>query len=194
MALKKTLEVFYETELRPVIEAFEAQRKGILKKVLVIAAASAACAAAAGVFLYTRWQNPQSVIVPIVLAAVAIGLGHYFLTEAYTREFKKKVILPIVKFVDPGLDYRPERFIPQVEFERSRLFQRRIDRYRGEDFVSGTLEKTAILFSEIHAEYKTETTDSKGNRRTQWHTIFKGLYFIADFNKDFKGLTIVRPD
>ncbi|HAN79364.1 MAG TPA: hypothetical protein DCQ31_17155, partial [Bacteroidales bacterium] len=43
-------------------------------------------------------------------------------------------------------------------------------------------------------EYKTESTDSKGRRQTQWHTIFKGVFFIADFNKNFKTETIVLND
>ena len=51
-----------------------------------------------------------------------------------------------------------------------------------------------MKFSEMHAEYKTETTDSKGRRHTQWHTIFKGLFFIGDFNKHFSGKTVVLPD
>jgi hypothetical protein len=60
--------------------------------------------------------------------------------------------------------------------------------------VSGTMGKTAMRFSEVHAEYKTESRDSKGHRKTHWHTIFKGLFFIADFNKEFRGRTVVLPD
>jgi hypothetical protein len=54
--------------------------------------------------------------------------------------------------------------------------------------------KTAVRFSEVHAEYKTTTRDSRRRTRTQWHTIFKGLFFIADFNKHFSGRTVVLPD
>lgn len=49
---------------------------------------------------------------------------------------------------------------------------------------------TSIEFSQVHAEYKTETThrDDDGHETTDehWHTIFQGIFFIADFNKDFR--------
>lgn len=76
----------------------------------------------------------------------------------------------------------------------SRLFPRKVDRYCGDDMVSGKSGKTDILFSELHTEYKVRTTNSKGQIQTRWYTIFKGLFFIGDFNKDFKGTTVVLPD
>ena len=85
-------------------------------------------------------------------------------------------------------------YVPQHVFSNSRLFEHRIDRYSGEDHVSGTIGSTEMRFSEIHAEYKTTTRDSKGRTRTEWHTLFKGLFFNADFNKDFKGTTVIVPD
>ena len=36
------------------------------------------------------------------------------------------------------------------------------------------------------------TRDGRGNRH--YHTFFKGLFFIADFNKDFRSKTFVLPD
>ena len=48
-------------------------------------------------------------------------------------------------------------------------------------------DKTRFYCSELHTEYK--TSDSKGH--TSWHTIFKGLFFVADFNKHFSGRTYV---
>jgi hypothetical protein len=76
----------------------------------------------------------------------------------------------------------------------SQIFLTHPDRYKCEDYVSGKIGETFIEFSEVHSEYKTETTDSKGNHHTQWHTIFMGLFFIADFNKNFSGTTVVLPD
>ncbi len=58
----------------------------------------------------------------------------------------------------------------------------------------GEVGSTEIIFSELHAEYKTTSTDSKGRRTTSWHTLFKGVMFMADFHKHFKTWVIVRPD
>jgi hypothetical protein len=96
----------------------------------------------------------------------------------------------VVRFFDPGLQYQPSGQVSQQHFHRSGMFQHMAQRYRGEDRVHGVLGKTRIQVSEIHAEY--ETRDSKGN--SSWHTIFKGLFFVGDFNKQIKGTTVVHPD
>jgi hypothetical protein len=126
---------------------------------------------------------------------VVIFIGIYrFLTKDYVKGFKAKIIQRIISFIDENLIYNASSCIPQSHFTGCRILKRHPDRYKGDDLVRGKLGATQIEFSEIHAEYKTEHTDSKGRRRTQWHTIFKGLFFIADFNKHFKGRTVVLPD
>ena len=54
-------------------------------------------------------------------------------------------------------------------------------------------EKTALEKEkeEIIAEEKRVTTDSKGRRQEHWIDIFRGFFFIADFNKNFQGQTVV---
>jgi hypothetical protein len=68
------------------------------------------------------------------------------------------------------------------------------DRYRGEDYIEGVIDKTDIRLSELHTEYRQVTYDSKGNRREYWVTIFRGLFISADFHKHFHGITLVLPD
>jgi hypothetical protein len=84
--------------------------------------------------------------------------------------------------------------ISENAYNYSDLFRTRYDRYKGDDFVSGIIEKTDFECSELHTEYKEVTYDSKGNRHESWVTIFKGLFFHADFNKEFHGKTYVSPD
>ena len=78
------------------------------------------------------------------------------------------------------------------EFRNSQLFTTDPDRYATEDLISGKAERTSFYFAEVHAEYKTET-QTKNGRQVQWHDIFKGIIFVADFNKNFNGETVVRP-
>jgi hypothetical protein len=54
--------------------------------------------------------------------------------------------------------------------------------------------ETKIMFSEVHAEEKYTTTDSKGNQTTHWRTIFLGVCFLADFHKEFRSPVTVMPD
>ncbi|MHC4389637.1 MAG: DUF3137 domain-containing protein [Planctomycetota bacterium] len=57
------------------------------------------------------------------------------------------------------------------------------------DYVSGKIGATRIEFSELHAEYESGSGKNRSRR-----TVFKGLFFIADFNKHFTCQTIVLPD
>ncbi|HMI01336.1 MAG TPA: DUF3137 domain-containing protein, partial [Pedobacter sp.] len=65
-------------------------------------------------------------------------------------------------------------------------------RYSSQDQIFGSAGKTRFSFSEVHAEYKTET-QTKNGKQVHWHTILKGIVFCADFNKYFNGITVVRP-
>jgi hypothetical protein len=131
-----------------------------------------------------------------VTAVIGVGGGRFvyrFLVSEYVFQFKTSVIGKIVAFIDPKLEYWPKGHIEQTQFVASSIFARTPDRLRGDDHVKGVVGATSIEFSEIHAEYKTESRSGRG-RKQQWHTIFKGLFFIADFNKHFSGRTMVLPD
>jgi len=79
-------------------------------------------------------------------------------------------------------------------FEASGLYRSRIDRYASEDYFGGKIGETEIEFSEIHAQEKKTSTDSKGRTKTTWVTIFRGLLFSADFHKEFHSPISVLPD
>ena len=74
------------------------------------------------------------------------------------------------------------------------LSTKHYDRYSGDDLVYGKIDKTDFECSEIHTEYKKTSRNVHGKTKTSWHTVFKGLFFHADFNKHFQGQTIVKPD
>jgi len=104
------------------------------------------------------------------------------------------VIAGMIKGIDPQLEYLPQSFISSSDYLESDLFRNRLDAYTGGDMVEGKITKTLLKFSELHHQERRETVDSKGNRRTYWVTIFRGIFFIADFNKNFNGRTFVLPD
>lgn len=193
----KSLEEFrrhYETELKPVLREFDCKRQKILRKLMIVGALIISVFGSATAMLASSLSSSTPAMIVGFLGLAGIGLAWRLLTKSFKSEFKNSVIRSIVAFVDPNLAYVPEGCISQAEFTHSTLFKHGIDRYRGEDLVQGSVDKTAIRFSEIHAEYKTTTTNSKGQRQTQWHTIFKGLFFVGDFNKHFSGRTVVLPD
>jgi hypothetical protein len=185
---------YYRTHLLPVLEELEARRKAVSKTFRVIVV-SVVVVVSSLAFAVWRFSVHPAVLLAALLVGVAVcAISWLVLTRGFVPEFKRRVIGGIVRFCDPGLTYTPERHVSRSRFQGSEVFQHTIDRFRGEDHVCGRIGATEVEFSEVHAEYKTTTRDSKGHTTTHWHTIFKGLFFIADFNKHFRGTTVVLPD
>jgi len=148
-------------------------------------------------FTLTSMEEDWMLFVPIPVIAVAggvwLGVKYSRFHAPYKEAFKAKVIPALVKCVDDRLQYHPEHGLIS-DYTASKLFMRSYDRYKAEDTITATYEKTRFSFGEVFTEYKTTSTDSKGNRRESWHTIFRGLFFVGDFNKNFNGETIIDQD
>jgi hypothetical protein len=133
---------------------------------------------------------------PLVIALIVIGAAYATKASEWRNTFKIRVMARLVKLFHPSLNYYPHRAIAEQEYHLSMLFHNSPDpdRYRGEDYIEGVIDKTDIRLSELHTEYRQVTYDSKGRRREHWVTIFRGLFISADFHKHFHGVTLVLPD
>ena len=185
---------FYDNELMETLLQFEAQRKAIINKITTTSIVVGVLALIIGLVGASQSGSPGILFAVGVGAIIIVVIAIAVIKGSYNDNFKSEIIDKIVKFIDPNLAYDPQKYISEREFLESRLYERRSDRYKGEDYVAGMVGKTRIKFSELHSEYKTTTRDSKGRTKTHWHTIFKGVFFIADFNKNFNGSTIIMPD
>jgi len=186
-------EEYYEKEMLPVLEALEERRRrawaGFWKAALV-----GGVVALAGFGAAAAVQTPLPAVGGAVLGGLVALIASAVLFNGLKEDVKRQVIGALAQFVDPSLTYEPEGHISESQFSGSGLFRRDIDRYRGEDLVSGKIGATALAFSEVHAEHRTTHTDSKGRTTTSWSTIFRGLFVVADFNKELRGRTLVMPD
>lgn len=188
MKEEQTFEQFYRSKLAPALWPLEERRKRVIQK-LVITWITFAVAA---IFIAHSLLGRLGIMALVFPAIIAVGMGVIVsnaITSSYVRDFKNQIVGPIVRYVSPNLSYRPESGISERQFQSSGIFHKRIDRYSCEDLVLGPVDKTRIAFCELHAEYKT-----RSGKNTHWHTIFKGLFFVADFNKHFHGRTYVLPD
>ncbi len=137
-------------------------------------------------------------IIALVIAAAAIIPGIVILyrinddVNQYRYRFKQEVIGAALNSINQSITFDHENGISESEFINSQLFTTEPDRYYTEDLIAGKDEKTSFYFAEVHAEYKTET-QTKNGRQVHWHDIIKGIIFSADFNKNFNGVTVVRP-
>ncbi|NLJ13860.1 MAG: DUF3137 domain-containing protein [Ignavibacteria bacterium] len=137
------------------------------------------------------------IVIVLILTVLCFSFLLYFTKKnknAYVAEYKDKIIARLVKFIEPSLEYHKDKQISRAQFVNSNIFHQTIDRLHGDDYVSGKIGQTEFEFSEIKAIHEEEYTDDDGNTRTKDVTVFKGLFFIADFHKNFKGDYYVLPD
>ncbi|MHC4362545.1 MAG: DUF3137 domain-containing protein [Planctomycetota bacterium] len=190
MRTLEDLRQFYNTTLSADLNALESRRKAIVQK-LTFTGAAVAVAVFIALFFVAQRGVPlfPGLLFPLIIGAVLFGFIAHLGSKGYVREFKATVIRKIVKFLDENLDYIPHRCVPKSTFMGSQIFKTRPNRYNGDDYVSGKIGATRIEFSELHAEYESGSGKNRSRR-----TVFKGLFFIADFNKHFTCQTIVLPD
>jgi hypothetical protein len=179
---------FYDTKLLPDLKELDLERKKVDRKVLIIGLIALVLIIVIGRLFHGSGAGYFQILM-VVIAFIAISI----VSRKYRQDFKNKIIHKITAFVDENLVYSPEGFVPQEEFSNSGIFQKYCNRYNGEDHFQGKLGKTVIEFSEVVSKHVT-SSGSGSNRKEHQHLIFKGIFFVADFNKDFNGHTIVLPD
>jgi len=182
---------FYEKELRSDLESIDLRRKETNKKALTALLITAIAVVTELVLIPGDTNFPKAVPVIVTAFAGLVAIG--IVSESYRKEYKEKIIARIAGYADEGLVYSPEGFIPKEEFIRSRIFNLSCDKYSGEDYFRGRIGKTDIEFSEVTAKHRNINGTGK-NRSEDYTIILKGLFIIADFNKNFKTHTIVLPD
>ena len=196
-----SLEAFYQSDLLPDLEKLEAQRLVVKKKLIQ---AIGIFVALNLIFLFTSGKFGLGLISLLIFLVIS-GIFTFFpwhlkYYRGYHAGFKATIIPRIVAFVDQRLQYDKTGMVPKENFIASHLFQDFPGEYGGDDLVSGTLGETAVQFSEIHAKrvdiIRQSTGSDRSTRRTKKKVtpIFRGLFFVADFNKAFKGTTVVLPD
>jgi Protein of unknown function (DUF3137) len=192
--VEKDFDSYYQTSLLPILEQLEAKRRAVVKNKIWLIVITLVAALVGFILVGTA--------VP-VLAALALGCAIFLfafnrkdgeLIHAYKQEVLQKVASD---FLD-GVSYEPFSGLTEDTFIAIDLFNETPDRYKSEDLFSGIKDKTRYRFSEVHAEYKTEHTVTNSNgstsSRTEWHDIFKGILFCADFNKHFSNTTLIKKD
>ncbi|MDR1056366.1 MAG: DUF3137 domain-containing protein [Prevotellaceae bacterium] len=149
-------------------------------------------------FLYMRqiadivtWVSTAIIIVGVIVFYVLYVSGPL---SKFSNRFKDEVIRALISSFLPDSSYKPDNHVSMNEYYNSALFKNSVDRYSGKNYVEGVVDKTAVRFSELHTEYKTTTRTKNGGTQTHWHTIFQGLFMIADANKHFNARTYILPD
>lgn len=133
-------------------------------------------------------------LIGIGIAAGLALLAYYSCINAKSQElstyYKQEVIAQILQSFCENAVFTPEEGIKESTFRNCALFTSP-DRYHTEDLIQGRVGKTDFCCAEIHAEERKTRVNSKGQTSHYWVDIFKGFFFIADFQKDFQGHTTI---
>jgi len=187
--ISELTEFFYD-ELHPDLKKLENDRKALSRKLIYVGVLIALITVVFASLIASKVDDIGALAFPVFLGVGAFFFAKKYFSKDFTADFKDKIIHPLIQQIDKSLIYSKSLCISQGHFQRSKLFKKKIDKYRGNDLVRGSIDDVKLSFSDVHAEY--ESRNSKG--QSTWHTIFQGLFLMADFNKDFKGTTSVLPD
>ncbi|MCD9514487.1 DUF3137 domain-containing protein [Photobacterium carnosum] len=187
------LTVLYETHLKPQLKALDHDRKKVIKQYWLSLLLGIGFAVIIIPLSFMFDLQAFGIIFSIIIAIVMHRL-YSKRWDQYKKDYKHKIITKLINSIDSSFNYKPTQCIDKQDYKNSALFGRHYDRYRGEDFIEGQLDKTYLRFSELHTEYKTQSRNNNGKNQDQWHTIFKGLFFVADANKHFSGQTTIIPN
>jgi len=185
---KESFDSFYEHELLPELKELEVERKNIRSTLIYPTLGLGALAL--GLIAVMPNMGIQALILTAITGA---GLFTWFKTKAsmeFRMEFKNRVIRKVVSHCNKEYRYSGFGSINRADFDASGIMTRQPDRYQGDDLVTGESKQSKFSFSEVHSEIYVK--DSKGRRRLQ--TQFKGLFFMADFNKNLKSHTVIVAD
>jgi hypothetical protein len=195
----KTIEQFKDYCVREMdsdLAILEKIRSGVHGKLLA-AAALLACGGMGLLFWMQRAEYIAGIKATLIAAGcilfvvlVILGLLPKVLMREYNSAFKMSVMDKFVKFLDNNLQYDLFGFVSGGAYSMANLFRQQAERYSGSDLVKGRLGDIPVEFSRVLSEYLVRR---KGGGKN-WVPIFKGLFFVADCNKNSPGQTIVLPD
>jgi len=194
---------FYNNSLVPDLTSLELTRKKIYVGLVVFFALFLILVFISVFFLggfhefsLTEHTNKNFIVSLLILVFWAV-IGVLIYKKLFDKKlgeirsnFKRSIIDKIVVFVDPKLTYIDHKMISKQEYIDSKIYPIEPKVFRGEDYMVGSEGDISYKFSELHA--RVYLKDHRG--RKAFYTLFHGLFFIADFHRDFGCETIILPD
>ena len=186
MKTTEELKNLFESRLKPALLSMEEERLKLKKK--TITAMIGILVPVAFFFIFKEHTT-----FPIAIFLFLVISGFLFMAiklekqkAPYQKSFKENVVKHIVQIINPKWQYDSEGKILKEDFISSQLFREKIYEYKGDDLVTGVIDKTAFQFSELKVKERIKSGD-----KTEVRVFFQGLFAHADFNKEIQGKTFV---
>ncbi len=180
MEEKKDFEGFYNTKLKPGLSYLKLQ------------SSDASGWRIAGLlflmFAILCFLLSQIIAGIFLLILVMVSIYKYIKKKKlFIRNFKETAAREIIKYLEPELIYKPNEFISPVDYEKSTLFRRIYDYYKGSDLILGNHNNVKFYCSELKSGYE------KPPGANSITTIFKGLFFAIPLKIYLSGAIYIWP-
>lgn len=186
MATDNNFKRFYDNEIHDLLQPLETERKAVKKLAVITCLLFVAAVIAVIIASYSRTDFGGLAPFILFLGGIIAVIRLYYRKKAFVSKYKETIVRKIINFIDPSFQYDPGSHISRTDYDASGLFIEKPERFKGDDYIEGKRDKTFFCFSELHTEHKVGS-----GKNAHWETIFKGLFFIGDFNKHFQGRTYV---
>ncbi|MGZ3695370.1 MAG: DUF3137 domain-containing protein [Bdellovibrionota bacterium] len=177
-----------ESELRPSFAELESLRSKVIFRGMIFGILGAILAA---LILFNRRSlhgDPASFISMLFILLLPASWLINRAYRPYRDRFKKEIIRKAFHRFFPSLVYDPEAKIARDLYDEAKFFSG-INIYSGNDYCEGKLGDVNFCFSELHCKYES----GSGKNRTV-KTIFRGFFFVGDFQRNFFFRTTIQPD
>jgi len=182
----------YRTQIQPQLAGREADRVAAVKRQQTFTIYGVLAAIAPSVAGFWFFQSPFGLFLGAIAGFGVYAWGSQALNKL-AKETKLMLVEPVSAQFGMAFDCDPPAPGEIMEF-RSLGLVPGWDRSSFEDQLTGQRGEAPFKFFEAHLEEKRTTTDSKGNTRTTWVTVFRGQCLVAKFHKEFNGVTKVFRD
>ena len=158
------------------LEKLETLRKKALKKQLITM----------GIFLLLAvllfpifYVTSIGLLIPGFIVATLISNKD---VKEFNKMYKQNIVLEALKRICTDVTFDYDKGIKREVIANTQMMYMG-DIFHSNDYITGKYKNINFELSDVLIE--DESTDSDGN--TTYYTIFKGQWFIFDFNKEFKA-------
>ncbi|MDO4497747.1 MAG: DUF3137 domain-containing protein [Bacteroidales bacterium] len=124
----------------------------------------------------------------LFLGGLAYFMINTFFKSRHNKTYKAEVVPELVETIIPGATYSAKGLIKKQMLKDAKLYKfNKGKTLSSEDTIEGRIGKTDFMFSEVVISH----SEDDGNGGTDTIIDLKGFVFIADFNKYFKGHTVL---
>jgi len=143
-----------------------------------------------GFFTFIKWTGAIFGIIFLALTASSLSKKEI----QFAQQIKAEILPLMATFVQKSTKYDSKKYVLQTFFEQSKLFNiTNIWKYEGSNLISGSYESVNFEFSQLFVQER-EERNSGGKTDVRINDLFKGIFYHANFNKKFKGKTLIKPD